>query len=70
MRYSRGYAGNSSILPVSRPPSQRRHFVGELRGYQRDGLAWLFFLQRFGFGGCLADDMGWRQNNQAKPSRW
>ena len=34
------------------------HFAGELRGYQRDGLAWLFFLQRFGFGGCLADDMG------------
>jgi SNF2 family DNA or RNA helicase len=29
-----------------------------LRGYQREGLGWLFFLQRFGFGGCLADDMG------------
>jgi len=34
------------------------HFAGELRGYQREGLGWLFFLQRFGFGGCLADDMG------------
>ena len=33
-------------------------FVGELRPYQRDGLGWLQFLQRFGFGGCLADDMG------------
>src|SRR5262249_44637398 len=22
------------------------------------GLGWLLFLQRFGFGGCLADDMG------------
>lgn len=33
-------------------------FVGELRGYQREGLGWLHFLQRFGFGGCLADDMG------------
>ena len=33
-------------------------FVGELRGYQKDGLGWLYFLQRFGFGGCLADDMG------------
>jgi hypothetical protein len=33
-------------------------FAGELRGYQREGLGWLFFLQRFGFGGCLADDMG------------
>jgi SNF2 family DNA or RNA helicase len=34
------------------------HFAGELRGYQREGLGWLYFLQRFGFGGCLADDMG------------
>src|SRR5262249_37419106 len=33
-------------------------FVGELRGYQREGLGWLLFLQKFGFGGCLADDMG------------
>jgi superfamily II DNA or RNA helicase len=33
-------------------------FVGQLRGYQRDGLGWLYFLQKFGFGGCLADDMG------------
>ena len=35
-----------------------KHFVGELRGYQREGLGWLKFLQSFGFGGCLADDMG------------
>jgi superfamily II DNA or RNA helicase len=33
-------------------------FVGELRGYQREGLGWFTFLRRFGFGGCLADDMG------------
>ncbi|HTS25098.1 MAG TPA: DEAD/DEAH box helicase [Bryobacteraceae bacterium] len=33
-------------------------FVGQLREYQRDGLAWMEFLRRFGFGGCLADDMG------------
>jgi superfamily II DNA or RNA helicase len=33
-------------------------FVGRLRGYQREGLGWLYFLQQFGFGGCLADDMG------------
>ncbi|HEY7322847.1 MAG TPA: SNF2-related protein [Candidatus Binatia bacterium] len=37
------------------PPTE---FCGRLRGYQREGLAWLYFLQRFGFGGCLADDMG------------
>lgn len=33
-------------------------FVGQLRPYQREGLGWLHFLQKFGFGGCLADDMG------------
>ena len=33
-------------------------FTGELRPYQCEGLGWLHFLQRFGFGGCLADDMG------------
>jgi len=32
--------------------------VGRLRDYQREGLGWLHFLRRFGFGGCLADDMG------------
>ncbi len=33
-------------------------FEGSLRGYQRDGLGWLEFLQEFRLGGCLADDMG------------
>jgi SNF2 family DNA or RNA helicase len=33
-------------------------FVGQLRGYQSDGLGWMKFLREFGFGGCLADDMG------------
>ncbi|OYT70878.1 MAG: helicase SNF2 [Chloracidobacterium sp. CP2_5A] len=42
------------IDPVAEPPG----FVGELRPYQREGLGWLLFLQRFGFGGCLADAMG------------
>jgi len=47
----RGFTG----VIAADPPAQ---FTGELRGYQREGLGWLFFLQRFGFGGCLADDMG------------
>ena len=42
-------------IPPADAPSG---FHGVLRGYQRDGLAWLLFLQRFGLGGCLADDMG------------
>ncbi|MEE2680863.1 MAG: DEAD/DEAH box helicase [Planctomycetota bacterium] len=33
-------------------------FQGELRPYQRSGLSWLAFLDRFGLGACLADDMG------------
>ncbi|HKP85304.1 MAG TPA: DEAD/DEAH box helicase [Blastocatellia bacterium] len=40
-------------------------FVGELRGYQKEGLGWLCFLQQFGFGGCLADDMGTGKTVQA-----
>ncbi|MDA1014014.1 MAG: SNF2-related protein [Planctomycetota bacterium] len=37
---------------------EREEFQGELRGYQREGLGWLSFLQEFRLGGCLADDMG------------
>jgi len=33
-------------------------FTGALRGYQKEGLGWIHFLEKFGFGGCLADDMG------------
>lgn len=33
-------------------------FRGELRHYQRRGLAWMQFLAEAGLGGCLADDMG------------
>ena len=33
-------------------------FNGQLREYQREGLGWMQFLREFGFGGCLADDMG------------
>src|SRR5262249_11999156 len=47
-------AAFDGIRPVD-PPAI---FTGMLRGYQREGLGWLLFLQRFGFGGCLADDMG------------
>ena len=30
----------------------------ELREYQKDGVAWMQFLRKYGFGGILADDMG------------
>ncbi len=38
--------------------TESAEFVGELRHYQRRGLAWMQFLARLGLGGCLADDMG------------
>ncbi len=44
----------SSVAPS--PPPQG--FQGSLRPYQQEGLGWLYFLQTFGLGGCLADDMG------------
>ncbi len=42
------------IVEMDSPPG----FHGELRPYQREGLGWLDYLHRFGFGGILADDMG------------
>jgi superfamily II DNA or RNA helicase len=42
------------VRPAEAPPG----FVGDLRGYQHEGLGWMHFLREFGFGGCLADDMG------------
>ncbi|WP_157278964.1 DEAD/DEAH box helicase [Olivibacter sitiensis] len=30
----------------------------QLRPYQKQGLAWLQYFEKIGFGGCLADEMG------------
>lgn len=38
--------------------AQPAGFNGHLRDYQCEGLGWMLFLQRYSFGGCLADDMG------------
>lgn len=46
--------GFEGIQPCNPP----KGFAGTLRNYQKDGLGWIHFLERFGFGGCLADDMG------------
>lgn len=37
---------------------QPKEFVGKLRPYQLRGLSWLAFMQQWGLGACLADDMG------------
>ncbi|PQO40711.1 DEAD/DEAH box helicase [Blastopirellula marina] len=44
----------TGVKPVQPP----KIFQGDLREYQQEGLGWLRFLEKFGFGGCLADDMG------------
>ena len=45
---------SSGIKPQPAPTD----FRATLRPYQEEGLGWLQFLRRHGFGGILADDMG------------
>ncbi len=42
------------LTPIEVPAT----FQGQLRPYQLRGVSWLAFLRQFGFGSCLADDMG------------
>ena len=42
-------------LEDMKPP---QGFKGTLRPYQMRGFSWMWFLKKFGLGGCLADDMG------------
>jgi len=44
----------NEIDQVAKP----RGLKATLRGYQKEGLNWLNFLDEYNFGGCLADDMG------------
>lgn len=39
-------------------PVYPEHLNGVLRGYQKEGTAWMKQLSTLGFGGILADDMG------------
>lgn len=45
---------NEAVSAIATPAS----FRGELRPYQALGVGWLAFLERWGLGACLADDMG------------
>lgn len=51
MEQLRDFSGLESIAPPD-------GLHAELRSYQQQGLDWLAFLLRYGFGGILADDMG------------
>ena len=48
------FINNQSIEIINNPPE----FKGKLRPYQRRGVSWLAFLEKWGLGACLADDMG------------
>lgn len=50
-----GEGGASISLPELEAPDT---FNGTLRPYQARGMSWMSFMERFGFGACLADDMG------------
>ncbi len=50
-----GGSAAGEALPILDQPNE---FHGTLRPYQLRGYSWLSFLERFGFGACLADDMG------------
>lgn len=56
--FSRARAAVSKLAVTSKGAKPPAGFTGELRGYQREGLAWLERLRKAGVGGCLADDMG------------
>ncbi|WP_108668901.1 DEAD/DEAH box helicase [Peribacillus acanthi] len=42
-------------IPITEAPDSLH---GSLRPYQTQGLSWLMYLRKHGFGACLADDMG------------
>ena len=50
-----GEGGGARTPPRAQAPNG---FVGTLRPYQLQGLAWLESMSRQGIGACLADDMG------------
>jgi hypothetical protein len=48
----------ASALATTEPVVKPEGFVGELRSYQAEALAWLGFVDSADLGGCLALDMG------------
>lgn len=54
----------ASLLQNLRTPKKIRSavvpktFHATLRPYQKDGFTWLDYMNKLGFGACLADDMG------------
>ena len=53
-----GLLDNLSDDKSVEPVNKIKDFKGELRPYQAKGVGWLSFLETWGLGACLADDMG------------
>ena len=53
-----GLLDNLSDDKSVEPVNNIKGFKGELRPYQAKGVGWLSFLDTWGLGACLADDMG------------
>jgi SNF2 family DNA or RNA helicase len=53
-----GLLDNLSDDKSVEPVNQIKDFQGTLRPYQAKGVGWLSFLDTWGLGACLADDMG------------
>ncbi|MBM4243439.1 MAG: DEAD/DEAH box helicase [Deltaproteobacteria bacterium] len=53
-----GWTHRLRELAASAVPEEIPGLVGDLRSYQKVGVAWLQFLSELGAGGILADDMG------------
>ena len=53
-----GWTQRLRELSASATPEDVPGLVGDLRSYQKIGVAWLQFLSELGAGGILADDMG------------
>lgn len=47
--------GNPEIIKENKTVDS---FKANLRPYQKTGFSWLSYMQKLGFGACLADDMG------------
>ncbi len=61
-------SARSSILQGVKQAARAGRLSRSLRPYQQEGLGWLQFLQDFHFGGCLADDIGSREDGPAPGS--
>ncbi|MDD3169065.1 MAG: DEAD/DEAH box helicase [Eubacteriales bacterium] len=56
-----GMQNPAELEPATTPDS----FCARLRPYQHTGFSWLSYMDKLGFGACLADDMGLGKTVQA-----